>query len=189
MHADARASRRHQLRRELQRLLRREVEHRCDFRVLIRERLVLDHVLAGSHDPFRDQVLDVPVLVVPVLLQDTDPQQVVDDLLGLPDREIVALRQFFRCETNAALLKAQHKADFLLGEHPVKDPEIHVVFLHASRQLARNIVRDHDRQLLHQLGLLRVLTVVPVHGIVQTVHVDHRVDFLYHNAPFTRSES
>ncbi len=152
--------------------------------MLVRERLVLDHVLARADDPLRDQILNMVIFIVPVLLQNADPQQVIDDLLGLSDREIVSFCQFFCRETHAALLKAQHKADFLLREQPVEDPEIHVVFLHAARELSRDIVRDHDRQLLNERGLLRVVAVMSVHRVVQPVHVDHRVNFLNHSASF-----
>ena len=81
VHADACAAGRDELRRQLQGLLGRQVEHRGDFRAFVGQGGVLHHVFAGTHDPLGDAVLDMMIRVVAVLLEDADPQQVVDDLL------------------------------------------------------------------------------------------------------------
>ena len=68
MHTDPRASGRNEFGSQFQRLLGSEVEHGRHFRMQVRERLVLDHILAGAHDPLGNAVLDVVIFVVPVLL-------------------------------------------------------------------------------------------------------------------------
>ena len=148
--------------------------------MLVRKGLVLDHVFAGADDPLRDPVLDVLVRIVAVLLQDADPDQVVDDLLGFFLAHAVALGQLLRGEAEAALLKAQHELHFILREQAVQDPEIHVVFLHAAGELAGDVVRDHDGELFDELRLLGIVAVMVRHGIVPLVHVDHGVDFFNH---------
>ena len=83
VHAYSRAARRYHLGCQFKRLLRSKVEHRCHLRMVIAERRMLYHVFSGTDDPLRDPVLDVPVFVVPVLFEYSDPDQMVDDLLGL----------------------------------------------------------------------------------------------------------
>ena len=106
MHADAGASWRDQLGRQLQGFLGGQIEHGGHFGMLVRQSGMLHHVFAGSHHPLGDPVLDVVVFVIPVLLQDADPEQVVYDLLGLLFRDMVSLRQFFCGQSGAPFLKA-----------------------------------------------------------------------------------
>ncbi len=148
--------------------------------MLVRERGVFHHVLAGADDPLRDPVLDVLVRVVAVLLEDADPEQVVDDLLRLFLAHVISLREFLRRQAEAPLPEAEHEADFFLRKEPVEDPEIHVVFLHPARKLARYVIRDHDGELFHELRLLRIVLVMTRDRVVPLVHVDHRIHFFYH---------
>ena len=142
---------------------------------------MLDHVLAGADDPFRDGVLDGVVLVVAVLLEDADPEQMVDDLLGLFDAHVVLEREPGDVAAFAALLEAQHEADFIFREQPVKDPEIHVVLVHAAGQLARDVVGDQFCQFDDEFLFLRVIAVVRFVRKVKIADVDPRVDFLWHS--------
>ena len=80
----------------------------------------------------------------------------------------------------AALFERQHEAYLVLGQQPVEDPEIHVVFLHAAGKLSGDVVSDHPRQLHKELFLFGVVAVVIRYGIVPLVHVDLGVDFLDH---------
>ena len=170
VHADARASGRNELGRQLQRLLGSEVEHGRYFRMKVRQRLVLDHILARSHDPLGHAVLDVVIFVVAVLFQNTDPQQVVDDLLGLLLADVIALGKFSRGQAHAALLEAEHKGNFPLGQEPVENPEIHVVLVHGAGQFPGNVVGDHPGQLHHHLSL---------DGIVAVMVFDRIISFIY----------
>ncbi len=180
VHADTGAARWNELCRQLQRLLRREVEHGCDLGVRVGERRVLHHVFAGADDPLRDPVLHVPVRVVAVLLDNADPQQVVDDLLRLLLAHVVAGGKLGGGVAEAALLEAEHEFDLILGQQPVEDPEIHVVFLHAAGELAGDGVGDHHSELFDELRLFRVVAVMAVNGVIPLVDVDVGVDFFYH---------
>ena len=106
MHADAGASGRDQLGGQFQWLLGSQIEHGGHFRMFVRQSGMLYHVFAASHHPLGDPVLDMMVCVVPVLLQDTDPEQVIDDLLGLLFGDVVALCQFFCGQSGTSFLKA-----------------------------------------------------------------------------------
>ena len=127
--------------------------------------------------------------VVAVLFNDADPDQMVNDLLGFFFAHGVALGQLFCGQTDAALLERKHEFDFFLGQKAIKDPEIHVVFLHFARQLARNGVCDEYGKLFDELCLFRVVAMMGVHRIVTFVDVDVGVDFFYHNIPLIRSGS
>ena len=186
VHADAGPAGGHQLGRHFEGLLGGQVEHGGHLGMLVGQRLMLHHVFAGAHHPLGDAVLDVLVRIVPVLLHDADPDQMVDDLLGGLFGDAVLFGQPFGGPAHPALLEAQHEPDLVLGEEPIQDPEIHMVFLHAAGELPGDVVRDHEGQLLHQLGLLRVAAMVAVHGIVPLVHVDAGVHFFYHVHLLTR---
>ena len=107
----------------------------------------------------------------------------INDLLGLFHGHVVALRQFLRHKTCAALFKAEQENDFFLCQQPVQNPEIHVVFLHAARELPRDIIRNHQRQLLYQLRLFRIFAAVLCLRIIPLVHVYSRIYFLNHFYP------
>ena len=185
VHADAGAPGRHQLGRQLQGLLGGQVEQGGHLGIGVAEGLVLHHILAGAHHPLGDPVLDVLVRIVPVLLQNADPGEMVDHLLAVGLLHAVPLGQLPGGIAHPALFEAQQEDHFLLGQQPVQHPEIHVVFLHAAGELAGDGVGDHDRQLFHQPGLFRVGAAVPVYRVVPFVDVDHGVDFFYHSEHLT----
>ena len=147
VHADAGPSRRHELRRKLKRFLRRKIEHGGDFGIGLAQRFVFHHVFARADDPLRDPVLNMLVRIVAVLLQNADPDQMINDLLGFINAHIVAFGQFLRGQTEAALPKAQHELHFILGQQAVQDPEIHMVFLHAAGKFPGDVVRDQKCEL------------------------------------------
>ena len=180
VHADPGASGRHELGRQFQRLLGRQIEHSGNFRVFVGQCLVLNHVLAGSHDPLGHQILNVVVLIVAVLFQNTDPQQVIDDLLRFLLADAVAPGQLRCGETYAALLETEKEHDLTLCQKTVQDPEIHVVFVHAAGKLARDVVGDHPGQLHDQLFLDGIITAMILEGIVSFVSVYSRVNFFGH---------
>ena len=180
VHADAGAAGGHQLGRQLQRLLGGQVEHGGHLGVGVGEGGMLHHVLAGAHHPLGNPILDVPVGVIPVLLDDADPQQMVDHLLGLGLGHLVGLGQPGGGAAGAALLEADHELDLILGQQPVQNPEIHVVFLHAAGELAGDVVGNHAGELQKQLFLLGVVAVMVGNGVVTLVDVNHGIDFFYH---------
>ena len=118
--------------------------------------------------------------IVPVLFDYAYPDKMVDYLLSLFNAHFVALSELSRCIADTALFEAQHELYFFLCKQPVEYPEIHVVFLHSSRKLARDVVSDHDSELFYELFLFRVIALVLNDRIVSLVDVDPRVDFLYH---------
>ena len=180
VHADARAAGGNQLGGQLQRLLGGQIEHGGHLGVGVRQGGMLHHVFAGAHHPLGDPVLDMLVGVVPVLLNDADPQQVVDDLLCLLVAHVVHGGQLGGGVAHAPGLEAEHEFDLILGQQPVEDPEIHVVFLHAAGELAGDGVGDHHGELFDELRLFRVVAVMTVNGIIAFVDVDVGVDFFYH---------
>lgn len=180
VHTDSRAAGRDQLGRQLQGLLGGRVEHRGDLGMLVGQGGVLHHVLARAHDPLRDQILDVVIRVVPVLLQNADPEQMVDDLLGRFLGHAVALGKLLRRQREAALLEAEHEFDLILGQHPVQDPEVHVVGFHSAGRLAGNVVGDQHRQLFDRLFLLRIAAMIVLKREIPLVDVDLRVNVSWH---------
>ena len=181
VHADAGTSRRHELRGQFQRLLGSEVEHGGHFGVVVRKSRVFDHVFTGTDDPFRDGILDAVVFVVPVLFDDADPEQVVDDFLGLFDAHVVLEREPGDVAAFTAFLEAEHEFDLVLRQKAVEDPEIHMVLVHAAGQFARDVVGDQLSQFDDEFFLLRVITVVGFVRKVKVADVDPRVYFLWHN--------
>ena len=180
VHADPGASGRNELRGQFQRFLRSQIEHGGNFRILVGQRLVLDHVLAGPHDPFGHQILNVVVLIVAVLFQNTDPQKAVDDLLRFFLTDAVARSQLRGGETYTALLETEKEHDLTLSQKAVQDPEIHVVFVHAAGKFARDVVGDHPGQLHDQLFLDGIITVMIFEGIVSLVDMYSGVNFFGH---------
>ena len=183
VHADAGAPRWDQFSSELERLLWSQVEHCRYFRVCLAEHWMLYHVFAGTNYPLRDPILDVLIRIISVLFKDTDPNKMIDDLLSLVYAHVVALCKL-RCGiSDAALFEAEHELYFFLCKQPVEDPEIHMIFFHASRQFARNVICDHHGKLFDELFLFRVVAVMPIHRIISFIHVDLRINFLYHLYP------
>ena len=171
VHADSRASGRDELRGQFQGLLGSQVEHGGDFRIEVRERFVFDHVFSGSDDPLGHQILDVMVFVVAVLFQNTDPQQVVDDLLGFLHADVVALSELGGGQSHAALPETEQERNFALGQQPVQDPEIHVVLMHSARELSGDIVGDHPGQLHDHFPLDRVIAVMVFDRIISFIYM------------------
>ena len=128
-------------------------------------------------------VLDVVIFVVPVLFQNTDPQQVVDDLLGFLLADVIALGKFGRGQADAALLEAEHKGNFTLGKKPVENPEIHVVLVHGAGKLTRNVVGDHPGELHHHLFLDGIVAVMVLYRIVSFIDMYSRVYLFGHRKP------
>ena len=180
VHTDSRAAGRDQLGGQLQGLLGGQVEHRGDLGMLVGQGGVLHHVLARAHDPLRDQILDVVIRVVPVLLQNADPEQMVDDLLGRFLGHVVALGQLLRRQREAALFEAEHEFDLILGQHPVQDPEVHVVGFHSAGRLAGNVVGDQHRQLFDQLFFFGIDAMIVLKREIPLVDVDLRVNVSWH---------
>ena len=183
VHSYARASRRYHLRGELERFLRSEVEHGRDFGMIVAEGRMFHHVFSGTDYPLGDPVLDVMVFVVPVLFEYADPDQVVYDLLRLGDRHVVHRGELGSRIAYAALLEAEHELDFLLGEEPVEDPEIEMILLQSSGDLAVKAVGYHFRELFHEFFLLGIVAVmVALIRVVPVVNKDILVYFLNHNS-------
>ena len=157
VHADPRASGRHELSSQFQRLLGSEVEHGRHFRMQVRERLVLDHIFAGTNDPFGHTVLDVMIFVVPVLLQNTDPQQVVDDLLRFLLADVIAFCKLSCSKT--------------------------YILVHGAGKLTRNVVGDHPGELHHHLFLDGIVAVMVLYGIVSFIDMYSRVYLFGHRKP------
>ena len=181
VHADAGASRRDEFRGQLQGLLGREVEHGGHFGVVVRQSRVLDHVLTGTDDPFRNGILDAVVPVVPVLFDDADPEEMVNDLLCFFNAHVVLEREPGDVPAVTALLETQHELHFVLRQKTVEDPEVHVVLVHAAGQFARDVIGDQLSQFDDELFLLGVITVVGFVRKVKVADVDPRVYFLRHN--------
>ena len=188
MHSDACATGRDHLCRQFKRFLRSEVEHRSDFRMVIAESRVLHHIFSGTDYPLRDPVLDVFILVVSVLLEDSDPDQMIDDLLRLFPCHIVHLSELARRIANAALLEAEHEPDFLFSKQSVKDPEVEMILFQASRYLAVQAVGDHFGQFLNEFFLFRVAAMmVTLIRIIPVIDKNVLIYFFYHNLSLYRS--
>jgi hypothetical protein len=100
------------------------------------------------------------VLIVSVLLEYSDPDQMIDDLLRLFPSHIVHLSELARRIANAALLEAEHELDFFFSKKPVEDPEIEMILFQASRDLTIQAVCDHFGQFLDKLFLFRIVAAV-----------------------------
>lgn len=142
---------------------------------------MLHHVLAVADNPLGYPVLDVLVCIVAVLLEDADPEQVVNHLLRLVDGHAVHSGQLRRRVPCPKLLEGQHELCFFLRQHAVEDPEVHVVFVHAARHLSRNIVRAHAGQLHDNLALFGIVAVVVFEREIPFVYVNVRIDFTRHS--------
>ena len=183
MHADAGAALGNKLSGHSNRFLRGQVEHGGDLRMIIAKSRMLDHIFSGADDPFGDHVLNMLVCIVPVLLEDTDPEEMVDDLLGLFHRHTVLLCQPLGGPADPALLKTQHEFHFILGQKAIQDPEIHVVFLHPARQFPRDRVRDQLSQLCNKLLFLRIIAMIVLRRKITLIDMQLRIYFFYHNYP------
>ena len=123
------------------------------------------------------------IFVVPVLLQNTDPQQVVDDLLRFLLADVIAFCKLSCSKTYTALFKAEHKGHFALGKKTVKDPEVHVVLVHGAGKLSGNVVGDHPGELHHHLFFDGIVAVMVLYGIVSFIDMYSRVYLFGHRKP------
>jgi len=139
------------------------------------------HVFSAADHPFGNHVLNVLIGIIAVLFQNADPEQMINEFLRFFFTDAVPLSELFCRASDPALLETEHEPDFFLGEHPVKNPEIHVVFMHSSRQLAGNIVRDHAGKLHDEFFLFRIITVIIRVGKITFIDVNSRIDFSWHD--------
>ena len=180
MHADAGASRRNQFGRKLKRLLRCEVEHGCDFRMKIGKGRMFDHILTASDNPLRNQILNVVIRVVTVLFNDADPEQMVDDLLRFFFAHVVPLGEFLCGTADTALLEADHELHFFFCKHAVKNPEIHMILVHAAGKFARDVVSNHPGKLHYELFFLRVIAMIIFLGKIALIDMNAGIHFSRH---------
>ena len=107
----------------------------------------------------------------------------VDDLLSFLLADMIALSEFSRSKTHAALLETEHKSHFALGQQPVEDPKIHVVLVHGAGQLTRNVVSDHPGEFHHHLLFDRIVAVMVLYRIVSFIDMNFRVYLFRHCKP------
>ena len=180
MHTDAGSSRRNQFRCKFQRFLRGKIEHRRNFRMLVRKGRVLNHIFTAAYDPFRNQILDMVIGIVTVLFKDSDPQQVIDHCLCFFFTHVVPCGKFFGGTADTALFKAQQELYFFFGEQAIEDPEIHVILMHAAGQFAGNIICNHFCQLNYKLLFFRIITVIVGKGKIPFIDMDPGIYFSWH---------
>ena len=181
MHADAGASRRNQFGRKLKRLLRRKVEHGRDFRMQIRQGRMLDHIFAASDNPLRNQILNVVIRVVTVLFNDSDPKQMIDDFLRFIFAHVVPLGEFLCGTADTALFEADHELHFIFCKHAVKNPEVHMILVHAAGEFARDVIGDHPRKFQYKFLFFRIVAMIIFLRKIALIDMNAGIHFSRHD--------
>ena len=156
MHADTRASGRDHRGDAFQRHLGHQVEEGRKVGVLGGELIIHHHEFRRTRHKDRHIVLNGLGRVFPVGLDDTDPGQMIEHLLGILHRHAVHLGELFDTVRNSCLLERKHEFDFILGQNFIECPVFGIAGIQGSGIFLEIPVSDHRSELQNQLGLFGV---------------------------------
>ena len=147
VHADACSAKRYHRGNALERHLGHEVEEGRKFRMLGGQLIVHHHELGGTRNEDRHIVNHVLVRGFTVCLNDTDPGQMIEHLLGVLDAHVVHFRDIFEIIRHSCLLERKQELHFLLCQNRIEHPVLRIIHIQGSGVLLEIPVGDHRTEL------------------------------------------